>query len=300
MEVAVAVPTGAVAGVLSSLAGIGGGLVIIPCLKAFTTMSQHSINGTALLAGTMSCAAGAGSYILQGTAIVPVAALLVTFSVMTTRLGSNFAHSLPSHILSRVMGVFVMGMAPVVVWCGGKKQAASTAVGAGDEPENQPAAQPVPSSPLLGPLPAGTPELLRSTPGIAEAWAAAHIIVPIGLVTGFASGAFGIGGGVVMTAALGTACGMTQHEAVATSLCAIVPTGLAGTYHNMARGAVDVRAAVAIGLASMVATTATASLVTASIPDQELRYVLATVMVASGADMIRSSFVKQALTRLPK
>ena len=64
----------------------------------------------------------AGSFISQGIANVPVAGLLVTFSVMTTKYGSAFAHSLPSHMLSRVMGVVVAGMAPVVVHFGGKKK----------------------------------------------------------------------------------------------------------------------------------------------------------------------------------
>lgn len=41
---------------------------------------------------------------------------------MTTKYGSAFAHSLPSHMLSRVMGVVVAGMAPVVVHFGGKKK----------------------------------------------------------------------------------------------------------------------------------------------------------------------------------
>ena len=117
-------------------------------------------------------------------------------------------------------------------------------------------------------------------------------------MTGFASGAFGIGGGVVMTAALGTACGMTQHEAVATSLCAIVPTGLAATFHNARRGAVNFRAAAMIGGASMIAAGATASYVTTAIPDKELRYVLASIMVLSGADMVRRSFL--IAKRLPK
>ena len=36
-------------------------------------------------------------------------------------------------------------------------------------------------------------------------------------------------------------CVDLQHEAVATSLCAIVPTGLAGTFHNVRRRAVNVR-----------------------------------------------------------
>ena len=169
---------------------------------------------------------------------------------------------------------------------GGKKEAASPEPSSAGEPSLR-AAGP------LGPLPSFVPEPLRSTPQISAAWDSAHIVIPVGCATGFASGAFGIGGGVVMTAALGTACGMAQVEAVATSLCAIVPTGLAygrlfsiwravlslahpesecrGTFHNMRRGAVDKKAALAIGVASMVATGATATYVTAAVPDKELR-----------------------------
>jgi hypothetical protein len=89
--------------------------------------------------------------------------------------------------------------------------------------------------------------------GVQAAWAKAHILIPTGVLTGFASGAFGIGGGIVMTAALGTAVGMSQHEAVATSLCAIVPTGLAGSVFNYRKGAIDLRAAAVIGGCSMAA-----------------------------------------------
>jgi uncharacterized membrane protein YfcA len=66
VSLSVAVPTGLLSGVLGSLAGIGGGLVIIPALKQFTRMSQHHINGTALLAGTMACSMGAATYLAQG------------------------------------------------------------------------------------------------------------------------------------------------------------------------------------------------------------------------------------------
>ena len=109
----------------------------------------------------------------------------------------------------------------VVCSVGGKKKDASPEPSLAGETSRPRAVGP------LGPLPSFVPEPLRSTPQISAAWDSAHIVIPVGCATGFASGAFGIGGGVVMTAALGTACGMAQVEAVATSLCAIVPTGLA-------------------------------------------------------------------------
>ena len=50
---------------------------MIPWLRAMTAMSQHKVNGTALLAGTMACSVSAATFIAQGLANVPVAAFLV-------------------------------------------------------------------------------------------------------------------------------------------------------------------------------------------------------------------------------
>ena len=95
--------------------------VIIPALKQFTRMSQHKINGTALLAGTLACSTGAATYLAQGVANLPAAGLLVAFSVLFTQAGGAFAHSLPSQLLTRVMGVVILATVPVVLFCGGKK-----------------------------------------------------------------------------------------------------------------------------------------------------------------------------------
>jgi hypothetical protein len=55
---------------------------------------------------------------------------------------------------------------------------------------------------------------------------------------------------------------------VATSLCAIVLTGLSGTYHNVKRGSVHLPAAAAVGGSAMVAMYFTATYITLGVSEQ--------------------------------
>lgn len=66
---------------------------------------------------------------------------------------------------------------------------------------------------------------------------------------GLLSGAFGVGGGIVMVPLLLTFARMDQRRAAATSLAAIVPASITGALGYLARGEVDlpVAAVVAVG-----------------------------------------------------
>jgi len=71
------------------------------------------------------------------------------------------------------------------------------------------------------------------------------ILVVIGLFGGFASGLFGVGGGIVIVPALIYWAGFTQHKATGTSLAVLLPPiGLAAALEYYRHGNVDVRAAV--------------------------------------------------------
>eukprot|EP01052_Picozoa_sp_SAG31_P058773 SAG31_NODE_18143_length_645_cov_1.413919_1_plen_118_part_01 len=100
LSMSVALPTGAAAGILGSMAGIGGGLVIIPALRMATKLPQVTINGTALLAGTLSCTVGAATYTNAGVANVPVALILALGAVPLTGYGTRWARSLPDWLLT--------------------------------------------------------------------------------------------------------------------------------------------------------------------------------------------------------
>ncbi|MBV8487608.1 MAG: sulfite exporter TauE/SafE family protein [Planctomycetaceae bacterium] len=71
------------------------------------------------------------------------------------------------------------------------------------------------------------------------------VFVVIGLIGGFASGLFGVGGGIVIVPALIYWAGFSQHKATGTSLAVLLPPiGLAATIEYYRHGNVDVRAAI--------------------------------------------------------
>jgi uncharacterized membrane protein YfcA len=79
------------------------------------------------------------------------------------------------------------------------------------------------------------------------------LFVLIGVLGGFASGLFGVGGGVVIVPALIYWAGFSQHMATGTSLAVLLPPiGLAATIEYYRHGNVDIRAAIILA-ASMFA-----------------------------------------------
>jgi uncharacterized membrane protein YfcA len=72
----------------------------------------------------------------------------------------------------------------------------------------------------------------------------------LGLAAGLLAGSFGVGGGILFVPTL-LWLGLSQLEAEATSLLAILPTVLAGTWRQRRYGNVDRRAALVLGLASI-------------------------------------------------
>jgi hypothetical protein len=72
------------------------------------------------------------------------------------------------------------------------------------------------------------------------------LLVLIGAIGGLLSGAFGVGGGIIMVPLLTTMAKLDQRRAAATSLVAIIPAGVVGAITYGLAGHVDVIAAVLI------------------------------------------------------
>ena len=73
----------------------------------------------------------------------------------------------------------------------------------------------------------------------------------LGLAAGVLSGVFGVGGGILFVPTL-VALGLGQVEAAATSLLAIVPTAATGVIRQRASGNLRLKAALVVGVASIV------------------------------------------------
>jgi uncharacterized membrane protein YfcA len=81
-------------------------------------------------------------------------------------------------------------------------------------------------------------------------------LVLIGLLAGFFSSLFGVGGGIVMVPLLVLVAGFAERPATATSLAAIGITALAGTIAYGIGGHLDFAAAALVGLPAAVGATA--------------------------------------------
>jgi uncharacterized membrane protein YfcA len=89
--------------------------------------------------------------------------------------------------------------------------------------------------------------------GLVLGISAGHIAIALalGLAAGVLAGLFGVGGGILFVPALTIVLGLEQHHAQATSLLAIVPTVVVGTWRQQRYGNVRWRPALILGLAGI-------------------------------------------------
>lgn len=98
------------------------------------------------------------------------------------------------------------------------------------------------------PTPPDAPVGARAALPARRYWALALV----GAAGGLLSGAFGVGGGILMVPLLIVAAGMDQRRATATSLAAIVPASIAGSITYLANGQVDLVAALFMALGGII------------------------------------------------
>ncbi len=109
-------------------------------------------------------------------------------------------------------------------------------------------------------------------------------VVAIGFAAGILAGLLGVGGGILFVPALVLVLGLTQLHAEASSLLAILPTALVGTMRQRRHGNVDLRAAVVVGIGSIVGVQA-GVLAAEALPESALRRLFAVLLLASSAQI---------------
>jgi uncharacterized membrane protein YfcA len=105
----------------------------------------------------------------------------------------------------------------------------------------------------------------------------------LGLAAGILSGLFGVGGGILFVPTL-VALGLGQLEAQATSLLAVLPTVLAGSWNQRRYGNLRIRTALALGAVSVVGVEVGARIAT-SLDDTTLRKLFGLLLLAVAAQL---------------
>ena len=100
---------GLVAGILSGLIGVGGGVIIIPVLVFLFGLSQHQAQGTtlALLVPPIGLLA-AWEYYKEGYVDLKIAGLICAGFFFGGLLGAKLATDLSSRMLEKVFGVALL------------------------------------------------------------------------------------------------------------------------------------------------------------------------------------------------
>jgi len=110
------------------------------------------------------------------------------------------------------------------------------------------------------------------------------LVVAIGLFAGVLAGLFGVGGGILFVPTLTLGLGLTQIHAEATSLLAIIPTVIAGTWRQQRYGNVRWRPAVIIGLVAIAGVEAGVA-VAETLPEHVLRRLFGVLMIGVAAQV---------------
>lgn len=199
---------GALGGILSSIFGLGGGILIVPALVMALKMGHRRAHGTSLAAIIPISVAGAAGYAFEGSVDWMAAACLVAGSAtLGAVLGTRLLHVIPRGALGGAFAVALVATAGRLLFD-------------------------IDSVGLAGDFSAGRLVML----------------VGVGVVAGTLTGMLGVGGGLIMVPAMMLLADLPGTIAKGTSLAVMIPTAVVGTRCNMLRENADLRVAAIVGL----------------------------------------------------
>lgn len=114
----VAIGGGLVAGFLSGTIGIGGGQVFVPFMTIGFRLAQPLAQGTSLAAVIPTAVVGGITHIRQGNVLRIAAVWMGAGGVVGAAIGALIAVEVPSTILARIFGAFLLFSAYRIAFAG--------------------------------------------------------------------------------------------------------------------------------------------------------------------------------------
>jgi hypothetical protein len=237
---------GASAGLLGSLMGVGGGIIVVPALSELYGVPFREAVGISLVVIVANSSASAAAYVQRGAADVRVGVVLELATVAGAILGSSVAGLAPVRTL-KLLFAGVAIYSAVSLWLRRHGTSEAQVVGAY--------------------------EVKAWGPGLA-----------VSVAAGALSGLLGIGGGVFKVPAMTLAMGIPFKVAAATSNFMIGVTAAAGAYVYWGRGEIGAELAAPVVVGTFLGARAGSSLL-ARLPAKRLQVAFAGVLVFLGARM---------------
>jgi uncharacterized membrane protein YfcA len=113
--IALALALGLSAGVLAGLFGVGGGILFVPTL-VWLGLDQVEASATSLLAIVPTAAMGIWRQARYGNARPRESLVVGLASIVGVEVGVLVATSLPEHVLQRLFGALLLGVAAQLGW----------------------------------------------------------------------------------------------------------------------------------------------------------------------------------------
>lgn len=224
---------GLCAGLLGSVLGIGGGIIIVPALSLLFGLPLPAAIGTSIVCVVATSTAAAVAYVRDEITNVRLGMTLETTTVLGAMAGGLLASVIPMQLLTALY-IGILLFSAQSMWRRGKPAAASTA-----EPDSTGAAAATHMSTALADRLFGSyhdPQLGRSV---------SYEVTRIGaglagsLGAGLLSGLLGVGGGLVKVPLMSVVMNVPIKAAVATSSFMIGVTGAASAFIYYFRGLID-------------------------------------------------------------
>ena len=113
--IVLAICLGVVAGVMSGMFGVGGGILFVPVLVGLG-LGQVEAAATSLLAVVPTAAVGTWRQTRYGNLRIRPALVIGLASIVGVETGVRIATSLPEHLLRRLFGVLLIVVAAQLAW----------------------------------------------------------------------------------------------------------------------------------------------------------------------------------------
>jgi len=241
-------------GAVAAMAGVGGGVFIVPLLTpAFSFSPAHAV-GTSLTVIVFTAVAATVGYSRQKRIYYKTGLLLAVLTVPGAVLGAYLTVILPASLLGLIFGVFLVLVAVQMIAGGGLgKRGADGSV-------------------------SSEAELFTSRKRLAGG-------ILLAFFGGLASGLLGIGGGAVLVPIMVLVLLMPIHVAVATSMFTMILTSLSGVAQHFALGNVNIEFALLIAVGSVFGAQLGAY-TSKRVSGRNLRRIFAVVLIIVSVQMI--------------
>lgn len=219
---------GFVSGVLSGAFGIGGGIVTTPAIRLVMGAPALIAVGTPLPVIIPSALTGAWSYHRRGLVDVHAGLVLGLAGSVTAVLGAAAANTVGGRVV-------LIGTALLILYAAG--DTAWQAMHPGAVPADHAQLHEAEEAGVAGPDVTRAPDAGRPAqpgPPARRVW-----LVGIGVMTGFYSGFFGLGGGFVLVPMLTRWLRLPIKRAIGTSLVAVSILAVPGTVTHAFLGNID-------------------------------------------------------------